>query len=147
VVEIVEMLRKGEKPPVRLLAGDFDYLYFSLGFFVSHMTSAIIAVNSISLMHFSMAHKTHNALSVDQKEAILLCMENQNLLHVGILMPAKAMVNVVSNNAKLGVFQAYLMICSCFIKLNHFFFVFSCLPGFWWMFKSMQLLISSCEMA
>jgi len=75
-------------------------------------------------MHFSMAHKTHNALSVDQKEAILLCMENQNLLHVGILMPAKAMVNVVSNNAKLGVFQAYLMICSCFIKLNQFFFLY-----------------------
>jgi NADH dehydrogenase (ubiquinone) flavoprotein 2 len=91
VVEIVEMLRKGEKPPVRLLAGDFDYLYFSLGFFFSHMTSAIIAVNSISLMHSSMAHKTHNALSVDQKEAILLCTENQNLLHVGILMPAKAL--------------------------------------------------------
>ncbi|KAL3603555.1 hypothetical protein D5086_004414 [Populus alba] len=91
VVEIVEMLRKGEKPPVRLLAGDFDYLYFSLGFFISHMTSAIIAVNSISVMHSSMAHKTHNALSVDQKEAILLCTENQNLLHVGILMPAKAM--------------------------------------------------------
>ncbi|KAG6785850.1 hypothetical protein POTOM_007437 [Populus tomentosa] len=112
VVEIVEMLRKGEKPPVRLLAGDFDYLYFSLGFFVSHMTSAIIAVNSISVMHSSMAHKTHNALSVDQKEAILLCTENQNLLHVGILMPAKAMVNVVSNNAKNGVFQVYLMICS-----------------------------------
>jgi hypothetical protein len=56
------------------------------------------------------------------------------------------MVNAVSNNAKNGVFQAYLMICSCFIKLNHL-FVFSCLPGFWWMFKSMQLLISSCEMA
>ena len=91
MVEIVEMLRKGEKPPVRLPAGDFDYLYFSLGFFFSHMTSAIIAVNSISLMHSSMAHKTHNALSVDQKEAILLCTENQNLLHVGILMPAKAL--------------------------------------------------------
>ena len=110
---MVEMLRKGEKPPVRLLAEDFDHLCFSLGFFVSHLISVIISVKSISFMHSSVAHRTHSALIVDQKEAILLCMENQNLLHVETLMPAKATVNVVSNNAKLGGFQAYL-ICSCF---------------------------------
>ncbi|KAJ6352341.1 hypothetical protein OIU76_001539 [Salix suchowensis] len=39
-----------------------------------------------------MAHKTQNALSLDQKEEIVLCMENQNLLHVGILIPAKATI-------------------------------------------------------
>uniref|UniRef100_A0A6N2LSL1 Uncharacterized protein n=1 Tax=Salix viminalis TaxID=40686 RepID=A0A6N2LSL1_SALVM len=38
----------------------------------------------------TMAHKTQNALSLYQKEEIVLCMENQNLLHVGILIPAKA---------------------------------------------------------
>jgi hypothetical protein len=79
-------------------------------------------------MHSSMAHKTQNALSVDQKVEILLCMENQNLLHVGILIPAKATVNVVSNNTKLGVFQAYLS--SCFVKLNHFlYFLTSMVSG------------------
>lgn len=70
VVEIVEMLRRGEKPPVRKLTG---LLMSSFLDFFSVIFSTILAYdkkkkNVTSVSYFSMAHKTLDAFDADQKE-------------------------------------------------------------------------------
>ena len=55
---------------------------------------------------FSLVHKIQNVQSADQKEGILLCWVIPSHLHAEILMPAKVLVFVVSNNVKLGYCQA-----------------------------------------
>lgn len=69
VVEIVEKLRRGEKPAV--WAANI-VLYFFILFF---LTSFVMLWQShyISVLYFSMAHKIHEELSVDQKEGTLHC--------------------------------------------------------------------------
>ena len=77
---MVEMLRRGEKPPVRQLHR-VNYLYF--------LIVDIVALYLIYYLHFSVARKTQGVLIVDQKGGILLCQVTLSLLRAGIWKPAK----------------------------------------------------------
>jgi len=66
VVDIVEKLRKGEKPPVRPLTT----IYFNTALVLE--TYTLLNYES-GLFFFSMARKIPYGLGVDLKEGILLC--------------------------------------------------------------------------